>query len=115
VLKTGNEALFVDTPSLREHLAKVDGSVRSRVDIISSARIDDTTFDAVLFEGDSDALLELNRRLAAREGPIVSVQGLTTDGLSQGMYYALEPLVVERAVSINTAAAGGNASLMTIG
>jgi RHH-type proline utilization regulon transcriptional repressor/proline dehydrogenase/delta 1-pyrroline-5-carboxylate dehydrogenase len=28
---------------------------------------------------------------------------------------ALERLVVERALSINTAAAGGNASLMTIG
>jgi RHH-type proline utilization regulon transcriptional repressor/proline dehydrogenase/delta 1-pyrroline-5-carboxylate dehydrogenase len=28
---------------------------------------------------------------------------------------ALESLVIERALSVNTAAAGGNASLMTIG
>jgi RHH-type proline utilization regulon transcriptional repressor/proline dehydrogenase/delta 1-pyrroline-5-carboxylate dehydrogenase len=29
--------------------------------------------------------------------------------------YALERLIAERSVSINTAAAGGNANLMTIG
>ena len=38
------------------------------------------------------------------------------DGLSSGDHQiALERLVIERAVSVNTAAAGGNASLMTIG
>jgi RHH-type proline utilization regulon transcriptional repressor/proline dehydrogenase/delta 1-pyrroline-5-carboxylate dehydrogenase len=37
-------------------------------------------------------------------------------GLSQGeTNIALERLVIERALSVNTAAAGGNASLMTIG
>jgi len=37
-------------------------------------------------------------------------------GLSRGDHQiALERLVIERAVSVNTAAAGGNASLMTIG
>src|SRR5690606_41802292 len=81
----------------------------------SPARLDETNFDAVLFEGDGDALRDLNRRLAARSGPIISVQGLTSDSLAQGASYALEPLLRERAISINTAAAGGNASLMTIG
>ncbi len=115
VLKTGNRALFADGGLLRDHLAKVDGTVRERIDTIAPARIDDAEFDAVLFEGDGDALLALNRKLASRDGPIISVQGLTTDSLSHGAHYALEPLLLERAVSINTAAAGGNATLMTIG
>lgn len=115
VLRTGNQALFADTHGLRDHLARVDGSVRNRIDLIAPARLDETNFDAVLFEGDGDALRDLNRRLAARSGPIISVQGLTSDSLAQGASYALEPLLRERAISINTAAAGGNASLMTIG
>jgi RHH-type proline utilization regulon transcriptional repressor/proline dehydrogenase/delta 1-pyrroline-5-carboxylate dehydrogenase len=61
-------------------------------------------FDAVLFDGDSDALVELARELADRDGPIVPMHCGGLDGL-----------VRERSVSTNTAAAGGNASLMTIG
>jgi len=115
VLKTGNRALFTDTPPLRDFLAKADAGIRNRIDIIAPSQVEAAVFNTALFEGDSDALLELNRQLAAREGPIVSVQGLTSDTLSQGMHYALEPLLTERAISINTAAAGGNAHLMTIG
>ena len=49
--------------------------------------------------------------LAQRSGPIV---GLTA--LEAGDWRVpLERLVLERSLSINTAAAGGNASLMTIG
>lgn len=114
VLKTGNRALFTETPALRELLAKMDGSVRNRIDMVAQAKVAEAQFDAVLFEGDADALQEMNRHLAGRSGPIVSVQGLTSESLAHGMSYALEPLLLERAVSINTAAAGGNASLMTI-
>ncbi len=67
-------------------------------------------FDAVLFSGDAKALMELNQRLAARDGPIVLVH-VATDGAN----YPLDCLVRERSVSVNTAAAGGNASLMAIG
>jgi RHH-type proline utilization regulon transcriptional repressor/proline dehydrogenase/delta 1-pyrroline-5-carboxylate dehydrogenase len=49
--------------------------------------------------------------LAARPGPIIGMVGLRSG--ESGV--PLERLVVERSLSINTAAAGGNASLMTIG
>jgi len=52
----------------------------------------------------------ISAALAARPGPIVGLQSLrAADGGA-----ALERLVVERSVSLNTAAAGGNASLMTL-
>ena len=66
--------------------------------------------DAVLFAGRHVDLLTIAQRLAAREGPIVPIYLADPDGR-----YPLEFLVRERCVSINTAAAGGNASLMTIG
>jgi RHH-type proline utilization regulon transcriptional repressor/proline dehydrogenase/delta 1-pyrroline-5-carboxylate dehydrogenase len=70
----------------------------------------------VLFEGDSDALHAVNQAVAARPGPLVPVQGVTRDDLADGRAgYALEWLLLERSVSNNTAAAGGNASLMTFG
>ncbi len=68
-------------------------------------------FDAVLYNGGAAGLLELLAELAVRPGAIVPV--LTPDGSAAG--YPLEWLVRERVVSTNTAAAGGNASLMALG
>ena len=71
---------------------------------------------ALLFEGDSDAQMAVNRVLAERDGAILPVHGATRADLAEGRDdYPLFMLLEERAVSINTAAAGGNASLMTIG
>jgi len=67
-------------------------------------------------EGDADRLAALSQRMAAIDGPIVAVHSVSTDGLASGReaFYA-DGLVEEVAVSVNTAAAGGNASLMSIG
>ena len=54
----------------------------------------------------ADELLALSRRLAERDGPIVPVHVAP---------YPREFLLDEVSLSVNTAAAGGNASLMTIG
>ncbi len=61
---------------------------------------------AVLFAGSAKKLTALNRRLAEREGPIVPVYVAP---------YPVEFLKNEISLSENTAAAGGNASLMAIG
>jgi RHH-type proline utilization regulon transcriptional repressor/proline dehydrogenase/delta 1-pyrroline-5-carboxylate dehydrogenase len=60
------------------------------------------------------------KEVAKRPGPIVSVQGVAAGAFAGGGHdggedYALERLLTERSVSVNTAAAGGNANLMTIG
>ena len=72
-------------------------------------------YHAVLFEGDGDALQALNQRIAQRPGAILAVHGLTPDAVAAGAAYVPERLLTERSISVNTAAAGGNASLMTIG
>jgi RHH-type proline utilization regulon transcriptional repressor/proline dehydrogenase/delta 1-pyrroline-5-carboxylate dehydrogenase len=60
----------------------------------------------VLFDGPPDDLLVLQRRLAGRDGPIVPIFVAP---------YPVDFLLGEVSLSVNTAAAGGNASLMAIG
>jgi RHH-type proline utilization regulon transcriptional repressor/proline dehydrogenase/delta 1-pyrroline-5-carboxylate dehydrogenase len=62
----------------------------------------------VLFDGDRAGFLALNGRVAERPGPILMVQ------VRGEASYRPEWLMEERSISTNTAAAGGNASLMAL-
>ncbi|SAK42708.1 trifunctional transcriptional regulator/proline dehydrogenase/pyrroline-5-carboxylate dehydrogenase [Caballeronia hypogeia] len=115
VLATGNRALFSGSAG-EQLVASLPASLKPYASVKKDAAAD---FDAVLFEGDSDELLSLVKEVAKRPGPIVSVQGVAAGAFANaghdGEDYALERLLTERSVSVNTAAAGGNANLMTIG
>jgi RHH-type proline utilization regulon transcriptional repressor/proline dehydrogenase/delta 1-pyrroline-5-carboxylate dehydrogenase len=65
--------------------------------------------DAVLCH--EDQAPALRRSLAARDGPRLRV----VTPVAAIPAYALEALVAEQTLTVNTAAAGGNASLMTLG
>jgi RHH-type transcriptional regulator, proline utilization regulon repressor / proline dehydrogenase / delta 1-pyrroline-5-carboxylate dehydrogenase len=67
-------------------------------------------FDTVLFDGACATLPPLLAQLAQRPGPIVNVFALAHPQAP----VPAEALWSERSLSINTAAAGGNASLMTM-
>ena len=86
-------------------------AARARVNLVEDWANPLTAFDAVLYHGDQAGLQAVSTTLAQRPGPIVGVTSLATGG----RHIPLERLVIERALSVNTAAAGGNASLMTIG
>jgi RHH-type proline utilization regulon transcriptional repressor/proline dehydrogenase/delta 1-pyrroline-5-carboxylate dehydrogenase len=90
---------------------RLPAAVRERVALVEDWAAEGVEFDAVLHQGDRASLRDLGERLAERPGPIVGIS--TCDERGEGV--ALERLLVERAISVNTAAAGGNASLMTIG
>ncbi|PWF22948.1 trifunctional transcriptional regulator/proline dehydrogenase/L-glutamate gamma-semialdehyde dehydrogenase [Corticimicrobacter populi] len=112
----GNRAMLAGNGVVQQWWTALPEAERAQIGMVGDGDID--TLDgihAVLFEGDSDALLCLNQRIAARPGPILSVQGLTTGEIQSGARYACDRLVSECALSVNTAAAGGNASLMSIG
>ncbi|MBN3800620.1 hypothetical protein, partial [Burkholderia sp. Ac-20392] len=112
-LATGNRALFAGAAG-EALVAALPASLKAHAVVRKQA---DAPFDAVLFEGDSDELQTLVKDVAQRPGPIVSVQGVSVGAFENGDAedYALERLLTERSVSVNTAAAGGNANLMTIG
>ncbi|WP_424812969.1 trifunctional transcriptional regulator/proline dehydrogenase/L-glutamate gamma-semialdehyde dehydrogenase [Roseococcus sp. YIM B11640] len=88
-----------------EELAAQMAAARSAGNTIADER-DLAGCDVILFDGPREALLALQQEVAALDGPIRPI--LTAP-------YAQEMLVLERSVSVNTAAAGGNASLMSIG
>ncbi|KAF1045999.1 trifunctional transcriptional regulator/proline dehydrogenase/L-glutamate gamma-semialdehyde dehydrogenase [Xylophilus sp.] len=116
VQAAGASALWADTPAARALVAALPAGPRAAHAFVPAESAPDAEIAAVLFEGDGDALRQLNQRLARRDGPILQAQGLSPHDIAAGrVRYAAERLVLESSVSTNTAAAGGNASLMTIG
>jgi len=110
-LATGCEVLWPEDGLHRDLAKQLPKAVTARIHFAKADVLTSQPFDAVIYHGDSDQLRELCEQVAARSGAIVSVQGFARgeDNLQ------LERLYVERSLSVNTAAAGGNASLMTIG
>jgi delta-1-pyrroline-5-carboxylate dehydrogenase (PutA C-terminal domain) len=114
-LATGNHLVVDDRPALRQALSNTPPSLAARLSWTADWNADGP-FAAALVEGDGARIAEINQRIAALDGPLVLVQAATTAQLESDVEaYCLNWLVEEVSTSINTAAAGGNASLMTIG
>jgi len=108
-LATGNTALLEDNVAGRELLAKLPAAVLSCVHV--DGERGEGRCAAVLFAGDPQAAALLRIDIAARPGALIPV-------ISRGarsLRYPLYRLVAERVVSVNTTAAGGNTTLMTLG
>ncbi|ARU06042.1 trifunctional transcriptional regulator/proline dehydrogenase/L-glutamate gamma-semialdehyde dehydrogenase [Comamonas serinivorans] len=108
VLAVGSHAIWplrADTRALR---ASLPHEVQAHITLSPDWTAPGVRFDVALADGDAAGLRAAAQRLAAREGPIVSLWRCSMEAMP------LEALLIERATSTNTAAAGGNASLMTI-
>jgi len=109
ILSVGSRpAVLADNTFIFKHLQSMPAKVVKAIKVIKD--IESGDFEAVLHHGDASALIDLQQRIATRQGPIVGITHL-----SSGNYeIPVERFVIEHAISINTAAAGGNASLMTM-
>jgi RHH-type proline utilization regulon transcriptional repressor/proline dehydrogenase/delta 1-pyrroline-5-carboxylate dehydrogenase len=106
VLVTGNRALVLaDTRD--QVLATLPAEVKERVRFIGEAELDGVPIQLAMV--DSGMKGNLQAKLAARTGAIVGIVDTRPD-----QPVALWRLVAERALCVNTTAAGGNASLMTL-
>ncbi len=114
-LAVGSQVLLPDDAQTRSLLSSLPTEVRDPIALVADWATGETDFDALLHHGDSDQLREVSKlaaaRQAARNGAIIGVHGLHRGETD----IPLERLLIEHALSVNTAAAGGNASLMTIG
>ncbi|MEO8740664.1 MAG: trifunctional transcriptional regulator/proline dehydrogenase/L-glutamate gamma-semialdehyde dehydrogenase [Casimicrobiaceae bacterium] len=115
VLATGNAVVAQSSTRFERTLAALPRAVSERI-----THVADWTraapLAAILFEGDAANLRVVEHNAALLPGPLVAVHALRADELAAGHPdYALEWLLEERSTSTNTAAAGGNASLMSIG
>ncbi|MBQ5962262.1 trifunctional transcriptional regulator/proline dehydrogenase/L-glutamate gamma-semialdehyde dehydrogenase [Massilia sp. ZL223] len=106
-LATGNRALVL-AGSQELIPAKLPVLVKERVRFVGEAELGAEDFQIALLE--TGLAGSLRSQLAARPGAIV---GIVDTSAREPV--ALWRLVTERAVCVNTTAAGGNASLMTLG
>ncbi|HTN47885.1 MAG TPA: trifunctional transcriptional regulator/proline dehydrogenase/L-glutamate gamma-semialdehyde dehydrogenase [Burkholderiaceae bacterium] len=112
VLAAGARAVWPDEAATRSQRQQLPAAVRERVELAREPLAAD--FELALVQADVDTVREWSRKLAERPGAVITLHACAPSrrGLDA---YALEALLVERSVSVNTAAAGGNASLMTLG
>ncbi len=113
-LATGNTAAIDRATGLDGALPDLPERVAARL-TWSAAWEADGPFAGALVEGDADRITAVATRIASCPGPLVPVQAASTQALqSDPDAYCMDWLVEEVSTSINTAAAGGNASLMTL-
>lgn len=119
-LASGNQAIFLSDEAafIKPLLAQLPAELQAHFELKKSldALLSDDQFilGAALYEGDSDQFLAVAQRLARYPAAIIQPQALSSEALHAGQNYRLERLFVERSISINTAAAGGNATLMAM-
>ncbi|MEO7914548.1 MAG: trifunctional transcriptional regulator/proline dehydrogenase/L-glutamate gamma-semialdehyde dehydrogenase, partial [Novosphingobium sp.] len=112
VLATGNSAV-ISTKAGADMLAGLPRSVTARI-IHADEPMTHDGIAAALVEGNAEDVLLAFRLLAERSGAIVPLQSATPEALAGGDGYMLDWLLEEVSTSINTTAAGGNASLMAV-
>ncbi|HPU14850.1 MAG TPA: aldehyde dehydrogenase family protein, partial [Polymorphobacter sp.] len=112
VLATGNAAV-VDTGAAMAALAGLPEAVNDRL-VRAHDPLASDGLAAALVEGDAADVVAASQLLAARPGAIVTMQSATTENASRPNAYMLDWLLEEVSISINTTAAGGNASLMAL-
>ncbi len=116
ILATGNTPVVERTSLLA--LGKMPAAVADvifAVGRLADGHAADHPLRAVLTDAVGPELIAMLREVAAWDGPIVPVHSLGPDAIARGDDYALHRLLEEMVVTTNTAAAGGNASLMSIG
>ena len=110
VLSTGGRAIWPISDRTRRLAGEMPAAARDAIEMVEwwTGNVE---FDVVLHHGVREERNAVLARVAARDGPIVSVHCFDPGEDVVG----LERLLLERVVSVNTAAAGGNATLMTVG
>ncbi len=107
VLATDNRALLLADARSRAVLSGIPASVWMNIDWVEDWGHE--TFEAALFEGDDGRAHNLRWLLARRPGRRVALVRPSAEER-----YALDRLVTEQTITVNTAAAGGNAALMSL-
>lgn len=114
-LATGNVAVIDAMCRLQNALSDLPEVVASKIRWTENIEADGPYAGAII-EGDEKQVITLQSRIAKLSGPIVLTQAATSEELTlKEIPYNLCYMVEEVSTSVNTAAAGGNASLMTIG
>ena len=105
-LANGTRLVLSDEPLARAVRAALPAPVREQLELTDAPL--EKACEVLLYDAAPEAADAWRVRLARREGPIAAL-------LRPDPRYAASRLVIERTLTVNTAAAGGNASLMSLG
>ncbi|MFT8209611.1 MAG: trifunctional transcriptional regulator/proline dehydrogenase/L-glutamate gamma-semialdehyde dehydrogenase [Symbiopectobacterium sp.] len=108
LLAVGCSALWPESEALRSLARGLPQEVQNRIRFTPEWQQEGESIDAVICHGDSEMLRQVSYQLAQSEGAIVPLLGCESGSDN----IPLERLWHERVLSVNTAAAGGNASLL---
>ncbi|BAO00551.1 PutA protein [Candidatus Pantoea carbekii] len=109
VTSLGSKVLWQDDELHRTLRYSLPATLQQRIELTKNVL--SREFNAVIYHGDVEPLHNLCKQIASREGAIISVQSFSRGETN----LLLERLLVERSLSVNTAATGGNTNLMTVG
>jgi RHH-type proline utilization regulon transcriptional repressor/proline dehydrogenase/delta 1-pyrroline-5-carboxylate dehydrogenase len=112
ILATGQSAVITAARASSGLFDGLPAAVRRRI-VPAEDPVVAPGLGGVLYEGERADLARLIHRVAERSGPILPIWSIPTAS-DLDDEYQLSDLLEERSVSINTAAAGGNASLMAL-
>jgi RHH-type proline utilization regulon transcriptional repressor/proline dehydrogenase/delta 1-pyrroline-5-carboxylate dehydrogenase len=107
VFATGNQAAAVDSPVAQKMLSLLGSAFAGQIELRAA---DDLSRLAGVLHAGADAPA-LRQQLAATEGPLLPIYQVADDN----SHYPLFRMLSERVISVNTTAAGGNTTLMTLG
>ncbi|WP_281406670.1 aldehyde dehydrogenase family protein [Rhizobium sp. P44RR-XXIV] len=114
-LATGNSIVIDAASGLQDELQNLPAVVTARISW-SKDWAADGPFAGALIEGDAARVQRAIKTISALPGPLLLTQAASSEEIAGSAdAYCLNWLLEEVTTSINTAAAGGNASLMTIG
>lgn len=111
VLAVGSKALWVENALTSILLNKLPSKIQKWVTTVTDLTTGRAEFDAVLHHGPSGQLRQVCERVSVHPGAISAF----TACLLEIEIYRLKDWSSSLLSAVNTAAAGGNASLMTIG
>lgn len=113
-LATGNTAIIAADDDLETPLRTLPAHIAARTAWPTDWETDGP-FAGALIEGDAARVVAINTRIARLPGPLVPVQAASSQDIATDPeVYCLDRLLEEVSTSINTTAAGGNASLMAL-
>ncbi len=113
VLACDGQVLWPEREALRPLYLSLPASVRERIGWSGDIALHSRPLGALMAHGEPDELARWGQWLAQRPGPIVPLLGLPSGWLLAGAW-PLVALMREQSVSVNTAAAGGNAGLLML-
>ncbi|WWP00955.1 MAG: trifunctional transcriptional regulator/proline dehydrogenase/L-glutamate gamma-semialdehyde dehydrogenase [Candidatus Dasytiphilus stammeri] len=110
VISTGSKALWTEDEIHRKIYRILPVQVKAIINFAPDVFNTNIKFDTVIYHGDDTRLSAICIKLANLEGPIIPVYSFANGETN----ILLDKFLRERSLSINTTAAGGNTSLMSM-